>query len=156
MKGHETTVNWTTTPLDGGRMLLIKVTVPPEGVRANVALRVANAARRSAPKGFRPGSRVAESAVRRIHGKKILLDCREELLAKSWRCAVLDEHKKRDFGLKNAGRATNVVFSEEQGLSFDVLVTGLTPPAEPEVTTTLGGVVDLRPDKAGTDKESGK
>ena len=115
---------WTTTVLDSGRMLLIKVSMEPGMVRAEVKGLLDRIGSKAPPKGFRAG-KVAESVLRRIHGKRVLSETRTDLVAKSYEAAVVEAAKKYGFDPKTAPAPTGVKFSEEAGLSYEVLVTGL-------------------------------
>ena len=139
------TVNWSTEILDSGRMLLVKATMKPDAVRDEVRRRFAEIAERAPPKGFRSG-KVAESVLRRLHGKRVLAETRAELVAKASECAVAEAAKKHGFDQKKAPLPVSVRFSEEDGLSCEILVSGLLLAIGASVSSD--SVVDLRKKEA--------
>lgn len=130
---------WTTEVLDGGRMVLLKVTMDPAMVQAEVKALLTQAGRRPM-KGFRSG-KIAESVLRRIHGRRVLEQTRNSLIAKSRDGSIKAAAEKHGFDPKKASRPpSNVKFSEEDGLVYEILVTGLSIPSP---SAAPGVVVDL-------------
>jgi len=111
-------------------------------VREEVASRLADLGRRAPPKGFRSG-KVSESVLRRLYGKKVLDSTRNDFMSWSFD-AVIAECRKQGIEVKPGGEVTpsNIVFSETEGLKFEVLLAGLEPQQTEKVSR--GDVVDLR------------
>ncbi len=135
------TVNWSTDVLDAGRMLLVKAVMKPGVVQAEVKRRLAEIGKAAPPKGFRAG-KVPEAVLRRLHGKRVLAETKADLVPKACECAVAEAAKHHEFDPKKVGAPTSARFSEEDGLSCEVMVTGLSLAVG--APTSSGSVVDLR------------
>jgi len=141
-KTPQNVVHWTTERLDEGRMLLVRISMDAATVRREVAARLADLGRRAPPKGFRSG-RVSESVLRKLHGKKVLHATRNDLMGASFD-AVIEQCRKQGIEVKGGGQITpsNIVFSETEGLKYEVLLAGLEPQQTEKASRS--DVVDLR------------
>jgi len=138
----EPELSWRSERLDGGRMLLLKISLSASVVRDEILARLRELGAKSPPKGFRAG-RVAESVLRRVHGKKVTEAARKDLLDRSYRI-VFEEHTKKGIRIKTTETPTinNMIFSETEGLSYEILLTGLEPSKEDRQIRS--DIVDMR------------
>lgn len=140
-KSAELTMTWTTEVLDGGRMVLVRVSMSPEFVQAEVRRALNRISTSAPPRGFRAGH-VPESVLRRIHGKGVLESVRRDLLAKTREAAAKAAGEKHGFDPKVMSAPKNVVFSEEKGLFYEAVVTGLALTGQTS-DASAGAVVNL-------------
>lgn len=135
-------LTWRSEVLDSGRVLLVHVDMEPAMVQAEVRALLMEAGARSPLKGFRPG-RVQESALRRVHGKRVLAAARDGLVDRCSKVVLAEVAKKHGFELDRAPEPGGVCFSEEAGLHFELAILGLSLPASVSADP-VGTVVDFR------------
>jgi FKBP-type peptidyl-prolyl cis-trans isomerase (trigger factor) len=135
-------LHWESERLDEGRMLLVRISMDAESIREEVAARLADLGRRAPPKGFRAG-KVAETVLRRVYGKKVLDAVRNDLMTRSFQ-TVIAECAKQGVEARPGSQftPTNLVFSEEAGLKYEIIFTGLEPKSGQ--SAPRGDTVDLR------------
>lgn len=133
---------WETEVLDDGRMVLLRVRVSPDCVKAEVRNAFMTISRHAPPKGFRAGH-VPEGVLRRLHGEKVLERVRKDLIARTLESVSAEAAKKHGFDQKMVPPPKSVAFSEDKGLFYETIVTGLAETGPPRLSTP-SSVVDLR------------